>query len=135
LNSLQFHFLSGKTFLHLRYSYSFGLAGRMAMQAYLATAGSNKVGFTQLADASGRKVYVGGMRGAVERNTMRYYLAIEAYLKSLSAPQAEQQNIRLERWFDSTEQYRLQLHETDKASYLTMKKDEIARQQSDRIRP
>jgi hypothetical protein len=120
-----------KTFLHLRYSYGFGLAGRMAMQAYLATAGSAKIGFTQVANSGQNqpKAYVGGMRGAVERNTMRYYLAIEAYLQSLSAPQTEQQNVRLEKWFDSTEQYPLQLHETDKASYLAMKKDEIARQQ------
>ena len=121
----------GKTFLHLRYSYGFGLAGRMAMQAYLATAGSSKVGFTQIAQADGaQKSYVGGMRGAVERNTMRYYLAIEAYLLSSGSPPAEQQNIRLEKWFDSTEQYPLQLHETDKASYLAMKRDEIKRQQS-----
>lgn len=121
----------GKTFLHLRYSYGFGLAGRMAMQAYLATAGSSKVGFTQIAQADGaQKSYVGGMRGTVERNTMRYYLAIEAYLLSLGAPAADQQNMRLEKWFDSTEQYPLQLHETDKASYMAMKRDEIKRQQS-----
>lgn len=118
-----------KTFLHLRYSYGFGLAGRMAMQAYLATAGSSKVGFTQISQ-NGQKSYVGGMRGAVERNTMRYYLAIDAYLHAMTAPQAEQQNARLEKWFDSTEQYPVQLHETDKASYLAMKKDEIKRQQS-----
>jgi hypothetical protein len=121
----------GKTFLHLRYSYDFGLAGRMAMQAYLATAGSSKVGFTQMAQADGGlKSYVGGIRGAVERNTMRYYLAIEAYLLSLGAAPADQQNRRLEKWFDSTEQYPLQLHETDKASYMAMKRDEIKRQQS-----
>jgi hypothetical protein len=120
-----------KTFLHLRYSYGFGLTGRLAMQAYLATAGSSKVGFTQIAQADGgQKSYVGDMRGAVERNTMRYYLAIDAYLLSLSAAQADQQNLRLEKWFDSTEQYPVQLRETDKASYLAMKKDEIKRQQS-----
>ena len=99
----------GKTFLHLRYSYGFGLAGRMAMQAYLATAGSSKVGFTPLPQDGSQRAYVGGMRGAVERNTMRYYLAIDAYLLSLSAPPAEQQSARLEKWFDSTEQYPLQL--------------------------
>jgi hypothetical protein len=117
--------------LHLRYSYGFGLAGRMAMQVYLATAGSSKVGFTQITQADGgQKSYVGDMRGAVERNTMRYYLAIDAYLLSLSAPQADQQNLRLEKWFDSTEQYPVQLRETDKASYLAMKKEEIKRQHS-----
>ena len=128
----------GKTFLHLTYSYGFGMAGRIAMQAYLATAGSSKVGFTQVADAaqsqSKAKVYVGGMRGAVERNTMRYYLAIDAYLQSLNAPQPEQQRLRLEKWFDSTEQYALQLRETEKDSYIAMKKDEITRQQSARPR-
>ena len=104
------------------------------MQAYLATAGSSKIGFTQVAAASldhgTSKAYVGGMRGAVERNTMRYYLAIDAYLLSLAAPPAQQLNTRLETWFDSTEQYSLQLRETDKASYLAMKKKEVQRQQS-----
>ena len=123
-----------KTFLHLRYSYGFGLAGRMAMQAYLATAGSSKIGFTQLPAAKSNqspgKAYVGGMRGAVERNTMRYYLAIDAYLLSLLAPPSQQLNTRLEKWFDSTEQYSLQLRETDKTSYLSMKKSEVERQQS-----
>ena len=123
-----------KTFLHLRYSYGFGLAGKLAMQAYLATAGSSKIGFTQLpaagVDQATSKAYVGGMRGAVERNTMRYYLAIDAYLLSLAAPPAQQLNTRLEKWFDSTEQFSPQLHETDKASYLAMKKSEVQRQQS-----
>ena len=123
-----------KTFLHLRYSYGFGLAGKLAMQAYLTTAGSSKIGFTRVPAAGSEqgisKGYVGGMRGAVERNTMRYYLAIDAYLLSLAAPPAQQLNTRLETWFDSTEQYSLQLRETDKASYLAMKKSEVQRQQS-----
>ena len=38
--------------------------------------------------------------------------------------------MRIEKWCDSTEQYPLQLHETDKASCLAMKSDEIKRQQS-----
>ena len=122
----------GKTFLHLQYAYGFGIAGRLAMQAYLSTAGSSKVGFTKISATSTNpndgNAYVGGMRGAVERNTMRYYLAIDAYLKSLSAPASQQLDNRLEKWFDSTEQYPLQLRETDKASYLSMKKDEIERQ-------
>jgi hypothetical protein len=36
----------GKTFMHLTYSYSYGLAGKLAMQAYLGTSGRGKVGFT-----------------------------------------------------------------------------------------
>ena len=121
-----------KTFMHLRYSYEYGMAGKLAMQAYLATAGRGKVGFSVKtpATANAKASYVGGARGAVERNTMRYYLAIDAYLQSLPLPASQQINARLEKWFDATEQYPLQLNETDKASYLAMKKNEIQRQQA-----
>ncbi len=118
----------GKTFMHLRYSYGYGMAGKMAMQGYLATLGRGKVGFTQVGQ-DGKQAYVTGMRGAVERNTMRYYLAIEAYLASTSRPADQQFNARLDHWFNATEQYARQLHEVDKASYLVMKKNEYQRQQ------
>jgi hypothetical protein len=119
----------GKTFIKLRYSYDYGTAGRLAMQAYLATIGRGKVGFSKMAPDA-KSGYVSGMRGAVERNTMRYYLAIEAYLASLSQAPSQQVNTRLQYWFDATEQYRQQLHEVDRASYLAMKKDEYQRQQT-----
>ncbi len=124
-----------KTFMHLRYSYEYGLAGKLAMRGYLATAGRGKVGFSSPAltansnTANAKPIYVGGARGAVERNTMRYYLAIDAYLQSLSLPPASQVNARLEKWFEATEQYPVQLRETDKASYIAMKKSELQRQQ------
>lgn len=119
----------GKTFMHLGYSYNFGFTSRMAMQAYLGTLGSGKVGFTPVS-GSPKTEYVGGVRGAVERNTMRYYLAIEAYLASLGLPAARQTDQRLHHWFDATEEYRLQLHEVEKEDYLAMKREEIHRQQS-----
>lgn len=118
----------GKTFMHLRYSYGYGVASRLAMQGYLATAGSGKVGFTRV-QSGATAGYVDGMRGTVERNTMRYYLAIEAYLASLDKPPAQQLEARLQHWFDATEQYARQLHEVDKESYLTMKRAEYQRQQ------
>lgn len=119
----------GKTFMHLQYSYGYGLAGRMAMQAYLATMGSGKLGFTQIErQAGGPKAPVEGMRGAVERNTMRYYLAIDAYLASLTSAVPEQLEKRLQHWFDATERYPRQLHEIDRSVYLTMKRSEHRRQ-------
>jgi hypothetical protein len=60
------------TFMHLSYSYAYGGMGRFAMQAYLSTAGANKVGFSVVGrDDNGQPVYIGGMRGAIERNVMR----------------------------------------------------------------
>lgn len=117
----------GRTFLRMDYAYGFGLAGRLAMRAYLATAGANKVGFTSSRDASGRTVPTGGLRGVVERNAMRYYLAVDTYLASLAVPPAQQADWRINAWFDATERYPRQLHEMDKATYVALKKGEIAR--------
>jgi len=120
----------GKTFMRLHYAYSFGRVARLATEGYLATSGSDKVGFSRVDTGDGKRDYVRGMRGTIERNTMRYYLAVEAYLDSLSKPPGQQFASRIEHWFDATEQYRLQLHEMDRSTYLSMKQREYVRQQS-----
>ena len=99
------------SFLHLTYSYDYGFAGKMAMKAYLATAGSDKVGFTRIDGG-----YVKGVRGVVERNTMRYYLAIDAYLSAMNAAPSEQFEKRIQTWFSSTERYPQQLHGSQRLS-------------------
>lgn len=123
---------SNHTFLHLTYAYGYGAAGRLAMRTYLATVGSGKVGFTKTAESSsgGEPEYVGGVRGLLERNTMRYYLAIDAYLKSLSASPDKRQQQRLTTWFNATEQYPRQLHEVERQDYMEMKRHEVERQQA-----
>lgn len=115
---------NGRSFMRLHYSYAFSGAAKLATKGYLATAGSGKVGFTR----EGNR-YVHGLRGAVERNAMRYYLAVESYLASLSQLPGRQFSSRIERWFDATEQYRPQLHEMERAEYLAIKQHEYARQQ------
>ena len=123
--------VANHTFLHLTYAYGYGAAGRLAMRTYLATVGSGKVGFTKAAESSGAEPeYVGGVRGLLERNTMRYYLAIDAYLKALSAPPDKRLQQRLNTWFNATEQYPRQLHELDRQDYLEMKHHEVERQQT-----
>ena len=119
-----------QTFMHLTYSYGFGLSSRLATKTYLSTMARDKVGFTitgKQADGSPR--YVDGVRGVIERNTMRYYLAIDAYLGGLSAPPAQQFEKRLKLVIDATEEYPLQLHEIDRNAYLQMKRHEHKRQQ------
>jgi hypothetical protein len=117
------------TFLRFAYSYGFGFAGRLAMKAYLGTAGADKVGFTQVGQSGdGAPRLVGGMRGVVERNAMRYYLAIESHLGALSAPPAQRFERAMRAWFTATERYKRQLHEIDEAEYLAMKRKEYSRQ-------
>jgi len=122
---------NAKTFLHLTYSYAVNFVGRLAMQTYLKTIGSAKVGFTVIGKlANGQPDYIGGMRGLVERNTMRYYLAIDSFLASAGAAPAAQFEQRLQSWFTAVEQYPRQLHEMDRDAYLEMKRAEQVRQQT-----
>jgi hypothetical protein len=124
---------SSQTFLHLTYSYSANFAARLAMQAYLATTGADKVGFTVVDKrANGQLVYVAGVRGLVERNTMRYYLAIDSFMQSAQSEPAMQLEERLQAWFTAVEQYPRQLHEMDRTAYLEMKHAEVLRQQTAR---
>jgi hypothetical protein len=122
---------AGHTFLHLTYSYSYGLAGRIALKTYLGTVGNDKVGFTVVGKKpGGAPDYIDGVRGLVERNTMRYFLGIDAYLASAAVPPATQRETRLQNWFAATERYPLQLHEVDRAAYLAMKHSEYRRLQT-----
>ena len=115
-----------RSFIHMSYAYGYGTAARLAMSAYLGTIGSDKVGFSVTGKtADGKPVYMGGVRGVVERNTMRYFLAIESYL---GAPGPAQVDKRLTDWFDATDRHAQQLHEMDRSQYLDMKRKETRRQ-------
>ena len=121
-----------RAFVHLGYAYTYGFWARVSTYFYLGGAGKGKVGFTVTDDpALPQPAYVGGLRGIVERNAMRYYLAVEAYLCTLQAPAPERFEQSIERWFDATERYSRQLHELDRDSYLAMKRHEYQRQQTE----
>jgi hypothetical protein len=120
------------TFIHFSYSYGFGFTARMALSAYLATLGRDKVGFTVTGhDEEGKPIYVDGIEGAVERNSVRYFLAIQAFLDALYLPtEKERFEARINRWFDLTQQYTQQLYEVDKDEYLVDKRKEFANQKA-----
>lgn len=119
------------SFLRLTYSYAYGATARMAMAVYLATLGRNKIGFSVVGkEPDGAPRYTQGLRGIVERNAIRYYLAIDAYLGALSLPPAERAEKSMRDWFAGTERYALQLHELDEADYLATKRAELRRQQA-----
>lgn len=121
---------AGHTFIHMSYSYASGVAARLATDAYLATSGRDKVGFSAAGnDATGKPTLVNGVRGVAERNTMRYFLAIEAVLKTASLPAGQQDDSRLREFFTSIERYPRQLKEEFNLSqYVAMKKQEAQAQ-------
>jgi len=80
--------------------------------------------------ANGEPAYIGGVRGVVERNTMRYYLAIDSFLQFTNAAPTAQLEKRLQAWFTAIERYPRQLHDLDRGAYLEMKRAEYLRQQT-----
>jgi hypothetical protein len=112
----------GRTFVHVSYSYSDSIALRLAGKAYFATLGWGKVGFTVTGtDRNGNPAYIGGPRGAIERNAVRYYLAIQSFMNTLRYPEKNRFSMRISDWYDLTTRYRKQLFDLDRKDYLTFK--------------
>jgi hypothetical protein len=115
----------GRTFVHVSYEYSDSVALRLAEKGYFATLGRGKVGFTVTGtDRNGNPVYIGGPRGAIERNAVRYYLAIQSFMNTLRYPEEKRFSMRIGEWYDLTTRYRRQLFDLDKKDYLTFKTKE-----------
>ena len=112
-----------RSFLHFSYSYDHSTVTRLGTQAYFATFGRGKVGFTVLRKApSGEPELIGGMLGLVERNSMRYFLTVDAYLSAADASATTAFERRLDYWFKACETYPRQLHEVDWDTYRDLKR-------------
>ena len=117
------------SFVHFSYFYNYNRLGRMAIKAYFATIGRNKKGFSIVAkDKKGNPLYLGGVRGSVERNAVRYYFALQTYMDSLKLPSEQRFEQRINQWYDLTARYPIQLYEMDKEDYLANKRREYANQ-------
>lgn len=115
-----------RSFVHLGYAYGHGTLAKMTMGAYLATAGRAKVGFSvDGAEADGTPRPVRGERAALERNVMRYYLALLAELAPADGSREQQLQARLADWFRRTERYAAQLHEYGLDEYLAEKREQL----------
>jgi hypothetical protein len=115
----------GRTFVHVSYAYSDSAALRLAAKVYFATLGRSKSGFTVTGkDNNGKPVYIGGPRGSIERNAVRYYFAIQTFMNASRYPEENRFSMRISEWYDLTGRYRKQLFELDKQDYLTSKTKE-----------
>ncbi len=115
----------GKTFVHVSYEYRDSLALRVTEKIYFATLGRSKVGFTITGtDSSGESIYIGGPRGALERNAVRYYFAIQAFMNTVNSPVKSQFSLRINQWYDLTSRFSKQLFDLDKKDYLLFKTTE-----------
>ncbi|MDH5516716.1 MAG: hypothetical protein OEY36_02715 [Gammaproteobacteria bacterium] len=111
------------TLLHISLSYQTSFSSRLGTSVYLSTIGADKVGFSKADETRAESKYIGGIEAIIERNVMRYFLAITTYL----ANQSDLSQMP-EQWFLSTEKYHRQLHEVELADYLAAKKREFNQQ-------
>jgi hypothetical protein len=113
---------SKRTTLHMTYAYTLGTMARFAMDAYLAGPGRDKTGFTVAERRpDGQPVYVDGVRGAIERSAMRYYLAVDATL-----PPGQPLDARLRRWYSAIERHPQLKERVGRDEYVEMKRREAA---------
>ena len=117
------------TLVQLSWGYEDSWRSRMATSTYLATLGRDKVGFTVVGkDRSGRPEYIQGVRGMIERNAMRYYLALRAYLKTDELPAQQRLEASMAEWYRLITAHARQLHELERDEYLNNKRREWANQ-------
>jgi hypothetical protein len=122
------------TFIRLHYLFSYSAFGYFTVNSYFSIFGRGKVGFTVADDKQGNPALVTGVRGAVERNVMRYYLAILANLETQGNPSEQRYEKQLTLWYDLTIKYKKQLYEMEKENYLAHKRhDEKTRLQLQKL--
>lgn len=113
---------ASRSFLHFSYAYNYNWLSRTALDVYLATLGRDKVGFTIIGrDEAQQPIYIKGIQGIVERNSMRYFLAIQAALNTADAS-PEKMELRFAKWYELIKRYPPQLVEFTREEYLERKR-------------
>lgn len=110
-----------RTAVRLSYGYHQSTATAWALGFYFGTFGRGKVGFSQEADGKGGTQPVAGVRGLLERNLMRYFLAVEAASSTPQPVTPAHYDRRLRQWYEASEHYPRQLHEVTLDTYLALK--------------
>ena len=114
------------TFIHMRYSFGYSAFGYFLMKLF----GGSKIGFSITGtDSSGNPVYVGGLRGIVERYVVYYYLAILSYLDTIKTPPDQRFERQISEWYNLTSGFQKQLFEMKKEEYLADKSHDWKSQQ------
>ena len=111
-----------KTFIRLSYEYDTGLTMESALGVYYATLGRKKVGFTIIGkDKGGNPVYVKGNQGLIERNSVRFYFAVQAFMETFEVEKDIRFNKRIHYWYSLVSQCPRQLYELPEKEYIENK--------------
>ena len=119
--------VENESVIHFSLAYNSSFSSRMGTSVYLSTIGSDKKGFSQQINELGQSEFIQGTEGIIERNVMRYFLALKVFLEQDTADPTSTQKLASD-WYDESEQYSLQLHELDKKDYMANKAREFIQQ-------
>ena len=118
-----------RSFVHLSYSYTYGSIQYLAMKSYFALFGVRRAGFSiDSFDEKSGPIYVSGVKGAVERNVMRYFLAILAYFDAMKYPQEQRFEKRLSGWIELSGRYKEQFPKVENEQYFDFKRVDLKNQ-------
>jgi hypothetical protein len=112
---------AARTAVRLGYGFHQSTTTGWALGFYFSTFGRGKVGFSQETDGKGGTQPVAGVRGLLERNLMRYFLAVEAASATPQPTTQADYERRLRRWHELAERYPRQLHDVTLEGYLALK--------------
>lgn len=115
--------IDGRTLVHFTSALRLGAASHIAMSTYLATLGRRKTGFSRVPDASGKLEPVRGLPAMIERNVVRYFLALQVELETRALPAAGRFEQQMQRWYELTQRFP-QLYDLPKADYMANKRRE-----------
>jgi hypothetical protein len=115
--------VAGKTVFAMRSSYEPSALSKLVTTVYLATLGREKIGFSRVPDGA-QVGHVRGIQGMIERNVVRYYLALKAFVDTQGLPTGRQFEARINTAYDLMDTYPAQLRLMEKTEYLDVKRRE-----------
>ena len=115
--------IEGRTLVHFTSAMRLGAVSHIAITTYLATLGRNKTGFSNVPDANGKLGPVRGLQAMIERNAVRYFLALQVDLETRALPAAGRFEQQMHRWYELTQRFP-QLYDLPKADYVANKRRE-----------
>ena len=117
------------TYVQLVSSQKASRAATWAINLYYATLARGKIGFSVVGtDRDGNPEYSTGDEAMLERNVVRYLIAIRTYMQTYRKSGIEGMQERAAIWFDATEEYARQLREVSREDYLRNKEREYLHQ-------
>jgi hypothetical protein len=118
-----------RSFVHLSYSYRYSPLQYIAIKSYFALFGSKVAGFSvEGVDEKNGPVYVSGVKASIERNLMRYYMAILAYFDALKYSPEQRFEKRLSGWIDLSDRFQKQFPKIERKQYFEFKRTDLKNQ-------